>query len=334
MDTGAAYLDLLKKSLCDLLGYHVLSADLQPDGSVAPTLHGDEMRERRETGGDWPLNGTTMVGMRRLDHLQRCVEAVVRDEVEGDLIETGVWRGGASILTRGTLRVLGAEEREVWVADSFEGLPESRPEQFPADAGDRHHSYDFLAVSEAEVRGAFERYDLLDHRVRFLKGWFSDTLPPHGGSLFRVHLFEPSERRSRMLRKPLALLTALTTTKRPVVSGCAAANMKPDDSASPRVAGELKLVIWSDGSVPKSTRLPAAARMEWPMTTAAQVAKLLKMLLSSGPFESAIIRRSYAANCAAVMVAHCSGSTRVATKPADAAYAISSEPSIPYSYDV
>lgn len=182
MDAGAAYLELLKKSLCDLLGYHTLSAELQPDGSVAAAILPDSMRERRETGGDWPLNGTTMVGMRRLDHLQRCVEAVVSDEVEGDLIETGVWRGGASILMRATLRVLGAEQREVWVADSFEGLPESRPEEFPADAGDRHHSYDFLAVSEAEVRAAFERYELLDHRVRFLKGWFSDTLPPLKGA--------------------------------------------------------------------------------------------------------------------------------------------------------
>lgn len=181
MDTGAAYLELLKRSLCDLLGYHTLSAELQPDGSVAAAILPEAMRERRETGADWPLNGTTMVGMRRLDHLQRCVEAVVRDGVEGDLIETGVWRGGASILMRATLCVGGAEDREVWVADSFEGLPESRPEEFPADAGDRHHKYDFLAVSEDEVRRAFERYELLDHRVRFLKGWFSDTLPPLKG---------------------------------------------------------------------------------------------------------------------------------------------------------
>lgn len=181
MDVGAAYLELLKGSLCDLLGYHTLSAQLQSDGSVVAAMLSDDQRERRETGSDWPLNGTTMVGMRRLDHLQRCVESVVRDQVEGDLIETGVWRGGASILMRGTLCVRGGDDREVWVADSFEGLPKSSPEQYPADAGDPHHKYDFLAVSEDEVRGAFERYGLLDHRVRFLRGWFSDTLPPLRG---------------------------------------------------------------------------------------------------------------------------------------------------------
>lgn len=34
-----------------------------------------------------------------------------------------------------------------------------------------------LAVSLEEVQGNFERYSLLDQQVRFLKGWFKDTLP-------------------------------------------------------------------------------------------------------------------------------------------------------------
>ncbi|MEX2106801.1 MAG: hypothetical protein WD810_07870 [Solirubrobacterales bacterium] len=58
MDTGAAYLEILKRSLCDLLGYHTFSAQLQPDGSVVPAVLPDDQRERRKTGSDWPLNGT------------------------------------------------------------------------------------------------------------------------------------------------------------------------------------------------------------------------------------------------------------------------------------
>jgi Macrocin-O-methyltransferase (TylF) len=50
---------------------------------------------RRAEGGPWPLVGETMIGARRLDHLQRCVETVLHDAVPGDLIEAGVWRGGA-----------------------------------------------------------------------------------------------------------------------------------------------------------------------------------------------------------------------------------------------
>jgi len=191
MDVAAAYLDLLKRSLCDLLGPEPLSAAPQPDGTVKPEPLPADQLERRETGADWPLNGTTMVGLRRLDHLQRCVEAIVRDDVPGDLIETGVWRGGASIFMRAVLAVLGDEQRRVWLADSFEGLPKSRPAEYPADAGsDEHFVFEYLAVSEEKVRAAFERFGLLDDRAQFLRGWFSDSLPPlrgnHRWSLLRL----------------------------------------------------------------------------------------------------------------------------------------------------
>ncbi|MFQ5698593.1 MAG: TylF/MycF/NovP-related O-methyltransferase, partial [Myxococcota bacterium] len=53
--------------------------------------------ERRRAGTDHPPEAETMVGMRRLDHLQACVVDVLERKIPGDLIETGVWRGGASI---------------------------------------------------------------------------------------------------------------------------------------------------------------------------------------------------------------------------------------------
>jgi len=66
----------------------------------------------------------------------------------------------------------------VWVADSFEGLPQGDGAKYPADEGDVHHTYnDFLSVSLEEVTDNFSKYNLLDEQVRFLKGWFKDTLP-------------------------------------------------------------------------------------------------------------------------------------------------------------
>jgi O-methyltransferase len=177
MEPREAYLDLLKRSLCDLLGPDTESALPQPDGTVvvAPLAN----REDRETGNDWPVRGTTMVGLRRLDQLQSCTETIVADGIPGDLIETGVWRGGASILMSATLRSLGDTDRVVWLADSFEGLPKADAENYPVDAGaDVLSTYDFLAVSEDRVRGALERYGVLDEQVRFLRGWFRDSLPP------------------------------------------------------------------------------------------------------------------------------------------------------------
>ena len=51
------------------------------------------------------------------------------------------------------------------------------PELYPADAGDRLHAQTGLNVGADEVRHNFERYGLLDDRVKFLVGWFKDTLP-------------------------------------------------------------------------------------------------------------------------------------------------------------
>ena len=133
--------------------------------------------EVRAEGRDWPAQAETMIGLRRLDNLQQCVTQVIRRGVPGDLIETGVWRGGATILMRAVLEACGDTERRVWVADSFEGLPKPDADRYPADQDDQHWTHGRLAVSVDEVKANFARYGLLDDRVQFLVGWFEDTLP-------------------------------------------------------------------------------------------------------------------------------------------------------------
>lgn len=129
----------------------------------------------REEGRDWPIFAQTMVGRRRLDNLRSCIETVLADGVPGDVIETGVWRGGASIFARAVLRAHGADDRTVFVCDSFRGLPPSDPAH-PADTR-QWNGVPELEVGLEEVRANFERYGLLDDGVRFVEGWFKDTLP-------------------------------------------------------------------------------------------------------------------------------------------------------------
>jgi O-methyltransferase len=133
--------------------------------------------EAREGGETWPGYADTMVGMKRLDNLEYCVRTVITENVPGDLIETGVWRGGSCILMRGILKAMDVSDRRVFLADSFQGLPLPEPDKYPSDAGDVHYAYAFLAVAEETVRHNFERYGLLDDQVVFLKGFFADTLP-------------------------------------------------------------------------------------------------------------------------------------------------------------
>jgi len=133
--------------------------------------------DARQEGRDWPLEAETMVGLKRLDNLQHCVTSVIRNGVPGDLIETGVWRGGSSIFMRAILKAYGDTSRTVWLADSFRGLPPPDPARYPVDEGDTLWKYSELAIPMEQVKANFSRYGLLDDQVAFLPGWFRDTLP-------------------------------------------------------------------------------------------------------------------------------------------------------------
>jgi O-methyltransferase len=116
-----------------------------------------------------------MIGDVRLASLHTCIVDVLESGVPGDLLEAGVWRGGASILMRGILKA-HRSDRTVWVADSFAGLPPPTPSLYPADEGDEHWRNASLAVSLDEVKRNFDKYGLLDDQVKFLVGWFHETL--------------------------------------------------------------------------------------------------------------------------------------------------------------
>jgi O-methyltransferase len=183
------YLDLLKRCLTGYLFPESSNQEVHPDRSLSLTNRRlfrflnkrgykifrtapfDPMA--RELGKDWPSIGYSMVGLKRLDNLQFCVESVLREGVPGDLLEAGVWRGGSCIFMRAVLKLHGITDRTVWAADSFQGLPA------PSLEADRDYDLSevpILAVPQKEVEAAFERFGLLDSQVKFLKGWFKDTL--------------------------------------------------------------------------------------------------------------------------------------------------------------
>ncbi len=161
------YLNLLKRCL---LG------ELYQDGSITAGNEQPYDPALRAEGRDWPQFAHTMIGRKRLDHLHECLDLIKDENISGDVIETGVWRGGASIFMRGFMKSHN-EARTVWAADSFAGLPKPDAERYPQDAGDQHYAAPELAVSLDDVKENFSRYGLLDDGVRFLEGWFNETLP-------------------------------------------------------------------------------------------------------------------------------------------------------------
>ena len=128
-------------------------------------------------GQKWPRFGYTMLGLRRLDNVQQAIEDILERKVPGDLIETGVWRGGCTIFMRAILKHYGVTDRTVWVADSFQGNPKPNTAVYGEYAGWDLSEEECFRASLEEVKANFARFGLLDQHVQFLKGWFRDTLP-------------------------------------------------------------------------------------------------------------------------------------------------------------
>lgn len=118
----------------------------------------------------------TMIGAARLRNVRRLVEQVLADGIPGDLMECGVWRGGAAIMMRAVLAAHEVTDRQVWLADSFAGLPAVAPGHHPAD-DEWATQTGLIAVGVDEVAANFRRFGLLDPSVRFVEGWFEETLP-------------------------------------------------------------------------------------------------------------------------------------------------------------
>ena len=197
-DSTRLYLDLLKRSLTGALAEDndSILGGVRTAGSTSLKRRAANMAgqlaarfnfeivykkpydpSQREVGRDWPSRAESMIGLRRMDNIQHCVQTVLDDDVPGDLIEAGVWRGGACIFMKANLIARGDTGRTVWVADSFQGLPPPNASLYPADSGDDLHTRAGLGVGADQVRHNFERYGVLDDKVEFLVGWFKDTLP-------------------------------------------------------------------------------------------------------------------------------------------------------------
>lgn len=229
----ALYLDLVKRAVTNILYEDVPSWVF--DRTTRSIAAADRFHlDRRVAGEDGPTAAHTMIGMHRLNNLQQCLEDVLRANIPGDVIETGVLGGGATIFMRAVLKAHGDTSRRVFVCDSFVAQPTSAPPavvQWALKAAasiphkawqhelfqllqkvnpskslpDTEHPSDELVdyvmqvlregdkmaiptrdTSLAGVQSNFARYGLLDDRVVFVQGFFSDTLPALDATAFSL----------------------------------------------------------------------------------------------------------------------------------------------------
>jgi hypothetical protein len=122
-DTRELYLDMVKRTVCNIIYEDIALWSYNHTKTFHP-LNRFELCARL-SGEDTPTQAHTMIGWRRLSNVQTCFANVVREQVKGDLVETGVFRGGSTIFMRALLRAYGINARRVFVCDTF---PSYNPE--------------------------------------------------------------------------------------------------------------------------------------------------------------------------------------------------------------
>lgn len=123
----------------------------------------------------------------RLGALMDAVKYVVDGEIEGDLVECGVWRGGSMMAAALTLLAKGDTERDLYLFDTFTGMPEpgEADEPSPYDGYSPHRLWRILNRADKEwagasvetVRGNLERTGYPAERFHLVQGMVEDTLP-------------------------------------------------------------------------------------------------------------------------------------------------------------
>ncbi len=124
-----------------------------------------------------------MVSYERLKNAYELAEDIEKRKIAGAFVECGVWKGGAAAVMAAAAIKKG-EKRQLWLFDSFEGLPEPTPQdgmRAKEYAGGRTSGT--LASIGKCVGPLQDVQQLFFHKLRLPgdtvhieQGWFQDTL--------------------------------------------------------------------------------------------------------------------------------------------------------------
>jgi hypothetical protein len=130
----------------------------------------------------------SMTSADRMFALYKAVQYIEQANVPGALVECGVWRGGSMMLAARTLLKLGVDARELYLFDTFDGLPKPDAEKDIDVWGNRAiDGWQPHAKDERSSNWARATLDEVQHnlagtgypskRMHFVKGLVEETVP-------------------------------------------------------------------------------------------------------------------------------------------------------------
>ncbi len=141
----------------------------------------------------------TMTSPERVYGLIHAIQYLHKNNISGDIVECGVWRGGSMIVAAKTLQKLGDTSRTLWLYDTFEGMTAPTEHDVSSKgtkASDKfkkrqsgEDSSDWCLASLEEVTANVHTTNYPKDQIRFIKGKVEETLPaqsPDKISLLRL----------------------------------------------------------------------------------------------------------------------------------------------------
>lgn len=130
----------------------------------------------------------TMTSFERMYALYKATEYICHADIPGEIVECGVWRGGSMMLVAHKLLQLKAADRNLYLFDTFEGLPRPDENQDVDIWGNRaidgwipkrtsEEASHWAEASENEVRANMQSTGYPDAQLYFVKGMVEETIP-------------------------------------------------------------------------------------------------------------------------------------------------------------
>lgn len=130
----------------------------------------------------------SMIPSSRLRVIYELSKKINADRIPGDIIECGVYNGGSAAMMMYP-QSFSSETRDIWLFDSFEGLPPPTEN----DGSYEHENYykGWCKGSVEKVEEIFHRLKLPREHLHIVKGWFQDTFlyeAPKIGQIALLHI--------------------------------------------------------------------------------------------------------------------------------------------------
>ena len=130
----------------------------------------------------------TATSIERVAALATSVNYVIDNDLRGDFVECGVWKGGSCMIMAKELLKRGNISREIWMYDTFEGMTEPTDEDIEIETGIKGKNllsgvqkttekYNMWAYSPLdEVKKNMQKTSYPTDKFRYIVGKVEDTL--------------------------------------------------------------------------------------------------------------------------------------------------------------